>query len=122
MPTSSPASSIHGVCPVLVTPFSADGAPDAAALARVVEFAIAAGADAVVYPGVASEVEQLAEAERDRLLDAVAAAVPGWESGILGSNAPVAEVTPRQLTNAKWLGAAAETGVGTALLCGAVAA
>jgi len=68
MPTSSPASSIHGVCPVLVTPFSADGAPDAAALARVVEFAIAAGADAVVYPGVASEVEQLAEAERDRLL------------------------------------------------------
>ena len=44
---------------MLATPFDAAGAPDAHALARIVEFALAAGADAVVYPGVASEVEQL---------------------------------------------------------------
>src|SRR6266704_1421735 len=101
MPTSSPASPIHGVCPVLVTPFRADGAPDAAALRRVVEFAIAAGADAVVYPGVASEVEQLADAERDRLLDAVAAAVRGRVPMIVGASATDEEATLRHLTKAK---------------------
>src|SRR5439155_4433023 len=40
MPTSSSASPIHGVCPVLATPLQGDGAPDAPALARAVEFAI----------------------------------------------------------------------------------
>jgi len=121
MPTSSPASSIHGVCPVLVTPFSADGAPDAAALARVVEFAIAAGADAVVYPGVASEVEQLADAERDRLLDAVAAAVRGRVPMIVGASATDVEATLRHLTKAKRLGAAAAMVMAPARLGGEVA-
>jgi 4-hydroxy-tetrahydrodipicolinate synthase len=107
MPTSSPASPIHGVCPVLATPFRADGAPDAAALARVVEFAIAAGAHAVVYPGVASEVEQLADAERDRLLDALAAAVRGRVPVIAGASATDAGATLRHLEKAKQLGAAA---------------
>src|SRR5260221_292993 len=36
MPTSSPASPIHSVCPVLATPFRADGGLDAAAVAQVV--------------------------------------------------------------------------------------
>jgi 4-hydroxy-tetrahydrodipicolinate synthase len=122
MPTSSPASPIHGVCPVLATPFRADGAPDAAALARVVEFAVAAGADAVVYPGVASEVEQLADAERDRLLDALAAAVRGRVPIIAGASATDAEATLRHLEKAKQLGAAAAMVMAPARLGGDVAA
>ena len=107
MPTSHPASPIQGVCPVLVTPFSADGAPDTAALGSVVEFAIAAGADAVVYPGVASEVDQLSDSERDRLLEVVAAAVQGRVPMIVGASAKDAEATLRHLILAKRLGAAA---------------
>ena len=109
MPTSHPASPIQGVCPVLVTPFSADGAPDAAALGSVVEFAIAAGADAVVYPGVASEVDQLSDSERDRLLEVVAA------------SAKDAEATLRHLILAKRLGAAAAMVMAPARLAGDVA-
>jgi len=55
-------SPLHGVCPVLATPFDASGAPDEAGLARVVDFALESGVDAVVFPGVASEVEQLSAA------------------------------------------------------------
>ena len=121
MPTSSPAAPIHGVCPVLATPFQADGAPDAAALARVVEFAIAAGADAVVYPGVASEVEQLSDAERDRLLDVVVAAVRGRVPLIAGASATDVDATLRHLTTAKRLGAAAAMVMAPARLGGEVA-
>jgi dihydrodipicolinate synthase/N-acetylneuraminate lyase len=107
MPGSSPAPVIHGVCPVLATPFGADGAPDAEGLRRVVEFAIAAGADAVVYPGVASEVGELTDAERERLLDVVAAAVRGRVPIIAGASANEAETTLRHLAHAQRLGAAA---------------
>ena len=121
MPTSSPASSIHGVCPVLATPFRADGAPDAVALGRVVEFAIAAGADAVVYPGVASEVEQLTDPERDRLLDVVAAAVRGRIPIVVGASATDVEATRRHLAIAMRLGAAAAMVMAPARLAGDVA-
>ena len=47
---------------------------------RVVEYALRCGVDAVVFPGVASEVEQLTAVERDRLValvaDTVARRVP----------------------------------------------
>ncbi len=122
MPTLSPASPIHGVCPVLATPFQADGVPDAPALARVVEFAIAAGADAVVYPGVASEVEQLADAERDRLLDVVVAAVRGRVPIIAGASATDVDATLRHLTTAKRLGAAAAMVMAPARLGGDITA
>ena len=68
---------VSGVCPVLATPFDDDGVPDAAGLARIAEFAIRCGADALVYPGVASEVEQLSDSERNDLLDVLAATAHG---------------------------------------------
>jgi 4-hydroxy-tetrahydrodipicolinate synthase len=107
MAGSSPAPVIHGVCPVLATPFGADGAPDAEGLRRIVEFAIAAGADGVVYPGVASEVGELTDAERERLLDVVAAAARGRVPIIAGASANEAETTLRHLAHAQRLGAAA---------------
>ncbi len=92
---------------MLVTPFSADGSPDATALGRVVDFAIAAGADAVAYPGVASEVDQLSDSERDRLLEVVTATARGR--------------VPLIVTTAKRLGAAAAMVMAPARLAGDVA-
>ncbi len=101
MPISAPVPPIHGVCPVLATPFRSDGAPDVVALGRVVDFTIAAGADAVVYPGVASEVEQLTDVERDRLLNVVIVAVRGRVPIVVGASATDAESTLRHLKKAR---------------------
>lgn len=109
MPKLSPAlpTPIQGVCPVLATPFDPDGVPDTNALSRIVEFTVAAGADALVYPGVASEVEQLSVAERDRLLDVVAATVGGRVPIIVGASAADAQASARHLRKAQTLGAVA---------------
>jgi 4-hydroxy-tetrahydrodipicolinate synthase len=107
---------------VLATPFGADGVADAAALARIVEFAVAAGADAVVYPGVASEVDELTDPERDRLVDVVATAVRGRAPLIVGASAKEAEATLRHLAQAKRLGAAAAMVMAPGRLAGDVTA
>jgi 4-hydroxy-tetrahydrodipicolinate synthase len=78
---------LHGVCPVLATPFDASGAPDEAGLARVVDFALHSGVDAVVFPGVASEVEQLSAPERERLVSLVAQRVAGRVPLVVGAAA-----------------------------------
>ena len=59
---------LEGVLPVLPTPFDASGQIDEAGMARVTEFALEAGADGVVFPGVASEFDHLSAAERETLV------------------------------------------------------
>jgi 4-hydroxy-tetrahydrodipicolinate synthase len=109
---------IQGVCPVLATPFDEGGEPDPNALARIVEFALSAGADAVVYPGVASEVEQLSVVERDRLLDVVAATVGGRVPIVVGASAADARTSARHMHKADLLGAAAAMVMAPAPLAG----
>ena len=50
---------IRGVFPVLPTPFTPEGAVDEPAFLRLVDFALEAGVDGLVFPGMASEVETL---------------------------------------------------------------
>ncbi len=107
---------------MLATPFDASGAPDADALSRIVEFAVAAGADAVVYPGVASEVEQLRAAERDRLLDVLAATVRGRLPIVVGASAVDAQTSARHIRKAQAVGAAAVMVMAPSQLAGDVAA
>jgi 4-hydroxy-tetrahydrodipicolinate synthase len=78
---------LRGVFPVLPTPFAPDGAVDPAALARVLEFAVASGADGVVYPGMASEVETLSAAERRDMVAVVGAALRGRVAFVVGASA-----------------------------------
>ena len=63
----SPAT-LAGVFPIVATPFRADRSPDVGDLARVVDFIVSAGADGLVFPGVASEFETLAADERRTLV------------------------------------------------------
>ncbi len=77
----------QGVWPVLCTPFRGDGAVDAAGLRRVVDFALAAGAAGVVFPGFASEVDNLDAAERRTLLAAVVEQVAGRAPILAGATA-----------------------------------
>jgi 4-hydroxy-tetrahydrodipicolinate synthase len=121
-PSAASPTPIRGVFPVLATPFDAHGAPDAGALLRIVEFVLASGADGIVYPGVASEVEQLTEPERDRLLDAVAGAVRGRVPLVVGASAADAEASARHLAKAKALGASAAMVMAPGRFAGDVAA
>ncbi|HVE50378.1 MAG TPA: dihydrodipicolinate synthase family protein [Casimicrobiaceae bacterium] len=58
------AALLHGVFPVLPTPFDDRGGLDAAGLRRLVRYLIRCGVDGVTYPGVASEVGALSTKER----------------------------------------------------------
>ena len=78
---------VAGVWPVLATPFGPDGAADEAGLRAIVRYALAAGVDGVVYPGVASEYESLAPAERKRLVDVVADACGSQGQLVVGGSA-----------------------------------
>lgn len=87
---------IEGVWPVLCTPYRLDGAADAPALRRVARFALACGAAGVVFPGFASEVDDLSAEERQMLLRAVVDELGGRIPVIAGATAPsVASVVER---------------------------
>ena len=99
---------LSGVFPIVATPFRADGSPDVGDLARVVEFIVDAGADGLVFPGVASEFETLEPEERRVLVEAVARAQRA--DGFRWSSAcqPRKRRTPRRhAAQARAVGAAA---------------
>lgn len=70
-------SLLHGVIPILPTPFKADGEVDAASLRRVAEWAIDRGVHGLGTLALASEGYKLTEEERSRVLGAVVEAAQG---------------------------------------------
>lgn len=76
--------SLTGVFPVLPTPFDAQGRPDTDALRRLVGYLLRCGVDGMTYPGVASEVGQLAPDERQALVELVLSEVAGRVPVIVG--------------------------------------
>ena len=90
MPSGAVDSNVvaSGTLPVLATPFTADGgAVDRASLRRLVDYAVDAGADGLVYPGVASEFDLLTVEERTAALETVTAAARGRLPVIVGASA-----------------------------------
>ena len=57
-------STLSGVLPILPTIFTASGAIDKTGTRRVLEYVIDSGASGVVFPGLASEYDTLAQDER----------------------------------------------------------
>jgi 4-hydroxy-tetrahydrodipicolinate synthase len=82
---------LQGILPVLPTPFTRDGDIDRTAMARIVDFALRCGADGVVFPGFASEVDQLSKDERATLLRVVVDQVKGRVPIVGGATANSAE-------------------------------
>lgn len=81
---------LQGMLPVLPTPFTEAGTVDPEAMAGIVDFALASGVDGVVFPGFASEVDELSAAERATLLKVVVARVGGHVPIVAGASAPTA--------------------------------
>lgn len=60
---------VTGVCPVLETPFTADGTVDGAGFLALTGHLIACGVRSVMFPGFASEFHKLTGGERARLTE-----------------------------------------------------
>jgi 4-hydroxy-tetrahydrodipicolinate synthase len=82
---------LQGILPVLPTPFLPNGAIDPAGMERIVDFALACGADGVVFPGFASEVDELTPDERTSLLQLVVRRVGGRVPVVAGASAGTVE-------------------------------
>ena len=107
MPQTPPSPALAGVYPILATPFRADGTPDEGDLARLIDFIVAARADGIVFPGVASEFETLAPAERRHLVEAVAQRVGGRIPLVIGVSATDAAAAEALAAHARAVGAVA---------------
>lgn len=79
---------LQGIFPVLPTLFNARDELDLAAQRRVVRFALGAGAQGIVFPGVASEYSHLSLPEREELLALVAEEAGGKVPLVGGASAP----------------------------------
>ena len=75
-----------GVLPVIPTPFTKDNGVDLDSLANVVRHAISCKANALVYPGVASEDIHLTAEERTTCFDIVTQTASGVTPVIAGVN------------------------------------
>ncbi len=86
---------IHGVIPVIPTPFRPDDGIDEESLRRTVDFAIAGGACAICAPAFGSEYYKLDDAERRQIVEIVAGQtagrVPVFASASAGSVASTVE-------------------------------
>ena len=86
------SDSLQGTFPVLPTPFTPAGAIDRAGMRRVTEFALSRGVDGVVFPGLASEYEQLDHHERLSLTALVGEVVGSRTKFVVGASAETTEL------------------------------
>ena len=80
------AATLHGLMPILATPFDEAGSLDRPSLRRLVEFELASGVDGVAVFGMASEGFALTAAERRVILADVVEIVAGRVPVIAGVN------------------------------------
>jgi 4-hydroxy-tetrahydrodipicolinate synthase len=99
------STTLAGVFPMVPTPFRDDLNPDEDDLRRVVEYIVRAGADGVVFPGVASEFDQLKPDERQRLVEVVAQANDDRVPFVVGVSAADAAQAVAFAQGAKRVGA-----------------
>jgi 4-hydroxy-tetrahydrodipicolinate synthase len=109
---------LSGVLPIVPTPFREDGSPDEDDLRAVVEFIIDSGADGLVFPGVASEFDTLAPAERRHLTRLVADAIGGRRPLVIGASAASEAEAVGYAELAGELGAAAVMAISPRALAG----
>lgn len=68
---------LHGVIPIVPTPFAADGGLDLEGLARIVDYLVDAGVNGMAVLGMASETYALTEPERERVISTAAERLDG---------------------------------------------
>ncbi len=98
---------LHGVNPILPTPFTDGGELDVASLERLIDFQLEAGVDGVAILGFLGEAHKLAEAERRTVVETVVARAAGKIPVWVGVRALGTAGAVEQARTAQQLGAAA---------------
>ena len=100
-------STLSGTFPVLPTPFRDDGSVAEDDFLALIDFALEAGVDGVVFPGVASEVQTLTAAERTSLVALLGRRLVGRLPFIVGASDPDADAAGARAREGCTAGAAA---------------
>ncbi|MGN6270965.1 MAG: dihydrodipicolinate synthase family protein [Sphingomonas sp.] len=82
---------LKGVLPIVPTIFTGTGAIDESGTRRVLDYIIAAGAQGVVFPGLASEYDMLTREERLHLTARIGAWIDGRVPFVVGASAATAD-------------------------------
>lgn len=98
---------LHGVNPILPTPFTDSGELDVASLERLIDAQLAAGVDGVAILGFLGEAHKLSEAERRAVVETVVARAGGRFPVWVGVRALGTAGAVEQARSAQALGAAA---------------
>lgn len=101
----STSPELRGCVPVLVTPFTDDGALDLQSLRREIDWVIAEGASGVACLAIASEGYKLTEAERDEIIQTVVGHVAGRVPVVASADGPGEEPAIDRARRAARLGA-----------------
>lgn len=101
---------LSGVMPILPTIFDAQGGIDEAGTRNVLEYVIAAGADGIVFPGLASEYDTLSRAERLHMTALIGEWIAGRIPFVIGASALTLEDA------AAYAAAGANAGATTAMI------
>lgn len=96
---------LQGIFPVLQTPLDEQGELDRASLEREVRFCIAAGAHGLVFPALGSELQYLADRERQELVELVIGANGGQLPVVVAVSGPSAAVAVEHASHASRAGA-----------------
>lgn len=91
-PASSIRTPLTGVYPILPTIFSDDGQIDVEGTRNVMEYILAAGADGIVYPGLASEYDLLSTEERLQMTARLGEWIGGRVPLVIGASSPDAQL------------------------------
>jgi 2-keto-3-deoxy-L-arabinonate dehydratase len=96
---------LRGCIPILVSPFTDDGALDLAGFGPQIEWVLAEGASGVAVNAIASEGYKLTEAERDAAIERVVAVVAGRVPVVASADGPGADPAIDRANRAARLGA-----------------
>ena len=98
---------LHGCIPIVVTPFTEEGAIDEKSLRAEVEFLIAGGVHGLAAPAIASEGYKLAEAEQQRVAAIVIETAGGRVPVVVSADGNGTDIAVIRARRAAALGAAA---------------
>ena len=83
---------LHGIHPIVVTPFSLDGAVDVASIATLTAFMHHAGVDGLAILGAMGEADKLSDEERKTVIRTYRAALPANKHLVVGTGAQGTDV------------------------------
>jgi 4-hydroxy-tetrahydrodipicolinate synthase len=83
---------LHGIHPIVVTPFTLDGEIDEPSIATLTAFMLAAGVDGLAILGAMGEADKLSGTERETVVRAFRAALPAGKNLVVGTGAPGTDV------------------------------